>query len=444
MKCAVVVPVGPGHEYLAEDCIESVEEAFAKERGPFSEVTIIRVDDTQGLLGRSAARNKGVADAQTRGAEWIFFLDADDLMDGGAFGVMGAYHADHDAVWGLICELNQDEVSYTPREGQLPSIVRLEQLLVNDPTLTLQMGHFVRASVAAATPFDIALNCGEDFDYYLRLWAQFRCRKVATPLFINRRGFHSTGPRSATGRQWQEAVQSIIRARCETANLVCEFKCEGESFRFLISNPFDPIQRHFLRGRFFELAELQYVRQRVEKGALVVDVGANVGNHAVFLARFLEPRRIVVLEHNADLFEALRYNLGANSVRYADTSFLGLAAGARQNRYDIGVKDLNKTGAGRLMESATGKIRPEPLDEILGDGADFIKIDVEGMELEVLEGAKHTISRFRPLLLVEACTAHIDAINRWCQENDYRVARRFDYVNSVNFFLEAAGRREKR
>ena len=444
MKCAVIVPVGPGHEYLAEDCIESAEEAFAKDRGPFSEMTIVRVDDTQGLLGRSAARNKGVADAGAQRAEWIFFLDADDLMERGAFGVMRGYHSDHDAVWGLICELNQDEESFTVREGQLSSIERFEQVLVNDPTLTLQMGHFVRTSIAAATPFNVALNCGEDFDYYLRLWAQFRCRKVATPLFINRRGLHSTGPRSATGRQWQDAVHSIIRARCKTANLVCEFRCDGESFRFLISNPFDLIQRHFLRGRFFELAELQYVRERLEKGASVVDVGANVGNHAVFLSRFLDPRRIVVLEPNAELFDALRYNLGANSVTSADTSFLGLAAGAGKNSYDIRVNDLDNTGAGRLTESASGKIRSEPLDEILRDGADFIKIDVEGMELEVLEGAKRTISRFRPYLLVEAFNAHVDAINRWCSDHDYRVARRFEYVNSVNFFLEAAESREKR
>jgi glycosyltransferase involved in cell wall biosynthesis len=164
VKCAVIVPVGPGHEYLAEDSIESAQEAFAKDRGPFSELKVIRIDDTQGLLGRSAARNKGVAEAKSEGAEWIFFLDADDLMDPGAFGVLGGYHADHDAVWGLICELDQDEESFTVRDGQLSSIERLEQVLVNDPTLTLQMGHFVRTNVAVATPFDVALNCGEDFD----------------------------------------------------------------------------------------------------------------------------------------------------------------------------------------------------------------------------------------------------------------------------------------
>lgn len=438
MKCAVVIPVGPGHEYLAEDSIESVQEAFAKNRGPFSELSVVRIDDTRGLLGRSAARNQGVAEAQGQGAEWVFFLDADDLMDGGAFGVMMAYHTDHDAIWGLICELNPDEEGYTVREGQLPSIERMEQVLVNDPALTLQMGHFVRTSVAAATPFDAALNCGEDFDYYLRVWSQFRCRKIATPLFINRRGFHSTGPRSASGNQWREAVQAVIRARCKAVDLVCEFKCDEESFRFRIVNPFDLIQRHFLEERFFELAELRFVRDRLKKGGVIVDVGANVGNHAVYLSRFLEPSRILVLEPNIELFDALHYNLRANRVTAADTSHLGIAIGAGHNKYDLSVRDPNNLGAGRLTESPSGTIRSEPLDEIVREQVDLIKIDVEGMELEVLQGAARTISRSRPCLLVEAFNAHIDAMDRWCEENDYRVAHRFKYVNSVNLFLEAA------
>jgi len=437
MICAVVIPVGPGHEYFVEDSIESVQEAFETNPGPFSGLSVVRVDDTQGLVGRSGARNQGVTEAQSRGADWVFFLDADDLMAKGAFGVMADYHADHDAVWGLICELSQDEESYRARQGQLPSIEHIEQVLVNDPTLTLQMGHFVRTSVAAAMPFDVTLDCGEDFDYYLRLWSQFRCRKVPTPLFINRRGFQSTGPRSATGRQWRDAVHSIIRTRCKAANLVCEFELDGESFKFRIVNPFDLIQRHFLQEKFFELAELRFVRDNVSKGAVIVDVGANVGNHTVFLSRFLEPRRLLVLEPNFELFGVLNDNLRANGVTCADTSHLGLAIGAKRKTYELSIRDLNNVCASRLIESSSGRINSEPLDAIVQDQVDLIRVDVEGMELEVLEGASLTISRSRPFLMVETLNSNAEAVEEWCHEHDYRITRRFEYPNSVNLFLEA-------
>ena len=438
MKCAVVTPVGPGHEYFVEDCVESVHEAFTANRGPFTSVNIVRIDDLQGLLGRSAARNRGAAEARRQGADWIFFLDADDLMHPGAFEVMTAYHADHDAVWGLICELTEDEEGYRIREGQLTSIERVELLLLNDPWLTIQMGHFVRSAAAIETPFNVDLDCGEDFDYYLRLWSRFRCRKVARPLSINRRGFRSTGPRSSSSGEWRETVERIIRTRCEAAEIACEFACDGERFKFRVANPFDPIQRQYRKGTFFELAELRFMRDRLGKGLAVVDIGANVGNHAVFMSRFMAPRRILVLEPNPALLDALNYNLCVNRVTEADTSYLGLAIGAGSQNYDLRIDNPNNVGAGHLVKSPSGKIRCERLDAIVKDRVDLIKIDVEGMELEVLEGAALTIARFRPYLFVEVFNAHLEAIEHWRREHDYRVVRRFDYINAANFFLEPA------
>ena len=437
MKCAVIIPVGPGHEYLAEDSIDSVQGAFKKNPGPFSEMTVVRVDDTRGLLGRSAARNKGVADAQAQGAEWLFFLDADDLMDAGAFGVMADFHADHDAVWGLICELNQDEETYTVRTGQLTSIERLEQLLINDPTLTLQMGHFVRTGVAAATPFDIAFNCGEDFDYYLRLWEQFRCRKIARPLFLNRRGFHSTGPRSATGRQWSEAVRSVIRARCQAANLVCDLECEAETFRFRIVDPFEPVQWHLLRGKFHELAELLAVRNTLKKGAAILELGADIGVRAVFLSRFLTPVRMVLLEPDAGRLDALRANLAANSVKHADTAILGTGAGNGQYYPEARVAEPAVGYTSGIGTAPSAAVRFQLPEAIVGEKADLIVINVAGRELELLEQLKTAIGRSRPNLLLIAASHNLEPLDAWRQRHRYRIVGRFQYTGAVHLFLGA-------
>ena len=437
MKCAVIIPVGPGHEYLAEDSIDSAGSAFAANSGPFSEVTVVRVDDTQGLLGRSAARNKGVAEAQAQGAEWLFFLDADDLMDPGAFGVMADYHADHDAVWGLICELNQDEETYTVRPGQLSSIQRLEQVLTNDPTLTLQMGHFVRTGVAASTPFDTAFDCGEDFDYYLRLWERFRCRKIATPLFLNRRGLHSTGPRSATGRQWSEAVRSVIKARCRAAQLVCELRCERETFRFRIVDPFDPVQGHLVRGRFYELAELLTVRDSLKQGAAILEIGANIGVRAVFLSRFLRPVRMVLLEPDLAQLDALRANVSANSVGSADTGIFGPGESDGRNRTDAPLAPLAVGHPAGLARAPSAAARVQLPEAIVGEKADLIVINAAGRELELLEQLKSTIAGSRPHLLVVLAGHDLESVDAWRRKHRYRAVGRFEYSGSLHLFLEA-------
>lgn len=205
MQCAVITPVGPGHEALAAECGASVL-AAATSPGRFSAVEHLVVDDTVAALGRSAARNRAVRQAVARGFDWLFFLDADDLMAPGAFTAVSS-HLDHlDAVWGSIVEHDADRGVGVLRLPQVMTIDRLTELLLFDPYISLQMGHFVRTAVAAAHPFDEALDAGEDFDYYLRVWRAARCRKIDAVFFVNRQGMHSTGRRSADGAQWRREV----------------------------------------------------------------------------------------------------------------------------------------------------------------------------------------------------------------------------------------------
>ena len=198
----VIVPVGPGHESVVSRAINSIE--IASDYSGI-EARIIKVDDTHGNLGRSLARNHGVNRAE---AEWLFFLDADDLIHPeGLEPVRSGYINDFDAVFGLTTELVDGNIL---TRYQVPQIDDYEQLISHDPFMTVKMGHFVRREVALTLPFNLDMDAGEDWHYYLRLWKQYNCVKVNAPLFIKVRGQHSTGPRSATGTDWNAAVGALI------------------------------------------------------------------------------------------------------------------------------------------------------------------------------------------------------------------------------------------
>jgi FkbM family methyltransferase len=312
----------------------------------------------------------------------------------------------------------------------------IAELLSYDPWLTVQMGHFVRTAAAAENPFDERLDCGEDFDYYLRLWSRYRCIKMPQPLFLNRRNAASTGPRSATPGQWRSAAQAAIARYCAALGFHADFEVAGERFRFHIENPFDTVQRSHLKRRFFEAQELDYLRGRLRAGGVIVEVGANVGNHVVYYARFLEPKKIVVIEPNPAVLGLLRKNLAANAVGCADLSLLGMAVGDRECRYEARTHDPNNLGATRLVESAHGSIRCAPLDSLIVEPVDFVKIDVEGMEQQVLDGAQALLRSSRPCCLVEVFRRQLDPFRAWIEANDYRVERVFDYVHAVNLYLE--------
>ena len=86
LKCAVITPIGPGHEETYERlCVPSVKHAIAQNSGPFSLIELMPIYDLEGKEGRSNSRNIGVAKALAENFDWIFFLDADDLLFGEAF-----------------------------------------------------------------------------------------------------------------------------------------------------------------------------------------------------------------------------------------------------------------------------------------------------------------------------------------------------------------------
>lgn len=140
---------------------------------------------------------------------------------------------------------------------------------------------------------------------------------------------------------------------------------------------------------------------------VVVDVGANVGVHAVACARRLRDGRVYAFEPDPRNAEALRSHAKLNDV--ADRLDVTEAAvGAAEGTTAF-------AAAGSLMSSVDNlwdapgdhelrDVRVVTLDAALADGADIVKIDVEGYEIAVLQGARELLNdaRRRPrLILVE-------------------------------------------
>lgn len=204
--CTIIVPVGPGHEEIYQRASNSVNMATENGTGIFSEVKVKPIDDTLGNIGRSAARNKGVRETKT---EWLFFLDADDLLDPQIFLNLQQVPTGPAAIWGGVRQLIEGFMIVD--RYQVPVIQDYETLLRYDPFFGPKIGHFILTEVARKYPFDEEMNCGEDWDYYLRVWKDEYCIKVPQPFYIKESGNHSKGPRSADGGQWSRTVRRLVR-----------------------------------------------------------------------------------------------------------------------------------------------------------------------------------------------------------------------------------------
>ena len=91
-----------------------------------------------------------------------------------------------------------------------------------------------------------------------------------------------------------------------------------------------------------------------------------------------------------------------------------------------------------FVADPAGTVRAVPLDRIVDGPVHFIKIDAEGMELEVLEGATRIVRESRPKIMIEVFNAHAGAFASWLAANRYRIYREFKYVNAATILIEPA------
>jgi FkbM family methyltransferase len=178
-------------------------------------------------------------------------------------------------------------------------------------------------------------------------------------------------------------------------------------------------------GEYGEL-EAQLLRQMCPPGAIAVEVGANIGTHTVVLARAAGPSGwVVAYEPQRMVFQTLCANLALNTITNVDAR--SAAVGAEDGHVTIPDIDYAQPGnfggveVGRFKEGR--RVRKVCLDDDLDlPRVDLVKIDVEGMELEVLRGAGRMLAASRPLLYVE--NDRIDrseALIRHLLELDYRL-----------------------
>lgn len=156
-------------------------------------------------------------------------------------------------------------------------------------------------------------------------------------------------------------------------------------------------------GEFSE-GEMEVMRQVVRPGQLVLDVGANIGTHTVVLARIVgDGGSVLAFEPQRRIFQILCANVALNALGNVHTHHA--AVGRQPGSITVPRLDLSAAcNFGGL--SLQGAARGEPVPVMTIDGLNlpachFMKIDVEGMEGEVLAGAERTICKYRPVLYLE-------------------------------------------
>jgi FkbM family methyltransferase len=155
-------------------------------------------------------------------------------------------------------------------------------------------------------------------------------------------------------------------------------------------------------GEFSE-GEVEIFRSALRPGDIALDIGANLGAHTIPLAQIVGPTGFVfAFEPQRILFNILCGNVALNELTNVKAFPLALARAPGQiNLVPLDYRGANNFGGISLGGEKGEAVPVASLDQMGLPKLRFIKLDVEGMELEVLLGAKALLARDRPLLYVE-------------------------------------------
>lgn len=208
----------------------------------------------------------------------------------------------------------------------------------------------------------------------------------------------------------------------------------------------DYIQGMVLEGTVYESAMLEKMAEALSPGDVVVDVGANVGNHTLFLACAVGAR-VIAVEPDARLADAVRRSAALNGVEDA-VEVHACAAGAGEGEAVLREGDpanLGTRSIDRSPEAEGDRVPVRTVDEIVGSRlVAMLKVDVEGFEAHVLDGARRTLRRSQPRLWIECLDepAYEAAVER-LRPLGYRVADVENSSPTVLFVPRSADERQE-
>lgn len=204
-----------------------------------------------------------------------------------------------------------------------------------------------------------------------------------------------SGPKRFLRRAWNR------RASPDATKTI---RVDGVPFT-IVGGRADPFFRHVkVRDDFL----LRIARRRLRPDATIFDIGANIGVTACMFARFARGGKIFCFEPGPASYAYLQRTLAANAM--PDCRAVQLALGAEPGMLSF-VEDGGSASAshvsipGQTLGAGSLIVEVSTVDrEVSAHGLarlDFLKIDVEGFELDVIDGAAQAIASFEPDAFVE-------------------------------------------
>ncbi len=206
----------------------------------------------------------------------------------------------------------------------------------------------------------------------------------------------------------------------------------GVGYQLLQSSAFDPSEINLA------VQLLGTRRTHFGDGVVAIDGGANIGVHTIEWAKAMHGwGEVIAFEAQERIFYALAGNITLNNCFNARAIYAAIGAASGEilvpapdyfSPASFGSLEIRQTSTtefiGQNINYAAEncvKTRMMAIDELELSRLDFIKIDIEGMEMEALRGAEQSIERFKPQLMIEKIKSNEGDIRQFVERFGYHI-----------------------
>ena len=166
---------------------------------------------------------------------------------------------------------------------------------------------------------------------------------------------------------------------------------------------------------------------RPKRGEVVIDIGAHIGRYTMSIAKAVgDEGMVVAIEPHPENYKALQRNIELNRLKNAIA--LNLAAWEKDCELRLFIGDCTGHHSARInrglgLFKSKARAMDNVLKELSLDRIDWIKIDVEGAECEVLYGLGETLSKQNPKIVIEISCENTHETKRFMKDHEYELIR---------------------
>lgn len=216
-----------------------------------------------------------------------------------------------------------------------------------------------------------------------------------------------------------------------------KINCQFPGVSLTISGPDNDssVMTMIQRDGVYEPWLISLLERLLKPNSVMIDVGANVGVISLFAGKLCKNGKVYAFEPQKDLYAHLQTNSIENHV--PNVVAYQLAVDDKGGKLflhregNVGLFDYGGAMLSSSPDEESEEVSCISLDSWVTahsiDRLDFIKVDVEGMELSVLQGATSSILKYQPILLVEF---YPDKLKKTRKNGAYSL---FQFVRSMNY-----------